>query len=293
MNKFLFTLLFSLVGLSITTLQAQDQVITTDGDTIDCRVLKRSDTQVIFMRDIDGKKYSTSLPMSSVSHVIFGQGIPKSVAHERISRSPKKSTSAFRPSVYIGYAQFTEEFFFDEDLEKDFSQGISFGGDLMFSIHRDVLLGMQVSHSFSTAEFYQSLEINQIDFSHDLDAIRKNTFIGPKINLNLLRNTSSRLEISLAGGKSLYRYRETLNFKNPDISTAKFNVKATEWAWAVGIELTPMPFGNMQPYIRFQYLENKIDRYDWRCEQCDPTSGTETDVELDESHFSFGLGVRF
>ncbi len=220
MRKILASALFLLVLLPSFS---QDLIVTSDGDSINCKITRIKADNIYFTFSYNGEIRSTLLPKSSVNFYQADYYEISEVPADKVIGNPEYRHLTL--SLMGGYAYRTARLSDDiqpefRDYIKNLKSGYHLNGNLTYYVSE--LLGIGLIYDFSNAsnsmdDIYLEDEFGNRRYGMMSDDI-KVTFIGPTLSSRLMnRKKTSALLINLSLGYMGYvdeivlidRYRKT------------------------------------------------------------------------------------
>lgn len=175
MNKKYFSLLFILTNLFVF---AQDGIITKDGDTIRCKILKDDDSYIVFKHSKNNAEKVTLIPKSKV--FVY----KKNEVREELF---PVVVDKFRIGIYTGISfpshQYVKLFRKDSSDLVFKNNGYNFGADLTYFIKPKTGVGIVVNRAFSHIDYFSPITnyINREQMTY--------TYLGPMLSKRFANST--------------------------------------------------------------------------------------------------------
>lgn len=185
MKKFYFILILL---LSVNFLKAQDLIITSENDSLNCKITKIKGDHIYFTFVKDGEIRNTLISKNDVKQ--YSKNINGNPDETQINKSFNRTYSVFRLAVHGGFASRLGKVQ-DADLKdymKDLKKGMNYGFDASFFISESVGFGIKYQ------AFNSSNSLSNVIMDHDGDGITSTgtisdniaiTFIGPTYTTRL------------------------------------------------------------------------------------------------------------
>ncbi|KAA6437006.1 porin family protein [Dyadobacter flavalbus] len=214
--------LFILFTLICNRIQAQDLIVTSDGDSLNCRITKQNAQFVYFTFAKDGQPGNTLLPASKVSSVkkaFYGS----SQLPEGMQPLSGKSYSQWQFGIRAGYAyrtakvsdQVSSQY---KDYIKKLKSGFVLGGDLHYFISEP--LGFGLKYSFNKHKHDDGTDLK--------DDISMHYIAASMLNRYILANPKSSILLGINLGYQSYKDKTVLMGTALDMTggTAGFGLDA-------------------------------------------------------------------
>ncbi|GGB83950.1 outer membrane beta-barrel protein [Dyadobacter sediminis] len=220
MNK-LFTLI-TLFTLICNHIQAQDLIVTSDGDSLNCRITRQNAQFVYFTFAKEGRPSNTLLPVTKISSVkkaFYGNA----QLREGMQPLSGKSYSQWQFGIRAGYAyrtakvsdQISSQY---KDYIKKLKSGFVLGGDMHYFISEP--LGFGLKYSFNKHKNEDGTDLK--------DDISMHYIAASMINRYVLANPKSSFLLGINLGYQSYKDKAVLLGNALDMSggTAGFGLDA-------------------------------------------------------------------
>ncbi|MFW5820126.1 MAG: hypothetical protein ACOCWA_02460 [Bacteroidota bacterium] len=291
MKKVIF--LFLLSSLVQGVLISQDLVVTSEGDSINCKITKIKSEYIYFTFKHENEVRNTLLPLGSVKNHQYNWYTVPEVKKQQINRY--QNFDRFRLAVNVGYsyqsAKISENNPSDfEEYMKDLRSGYHIGADFFYYITEPIGFGLKYS-MFRTSNQMENIYLTDPygtrHYGNMADDIRI-TFIGPTFSTRMLnKNKSGAFLMNMAIGY--------LGYNNDFILIDEYSMNGSTAGYIYEMGYDWMLGGNTFLGLQMSYLGGNLFSYEL-------TKGTytekvELDPEVDElistSRFDFSVGLRF
>ena len=298
---FLFVILFMYL-----TLSAQDKIITTKGDTIDCRIVSLSNNSIVYEQHADKKLVSgKTIALSDVAEYF-----------RESTEQPFSSRKVEKPwllSVVIGGGHMpwllenvSEESAGNSDYKK-FDDGFSLGASLHYLITKNIGFGVQ--YSFFTSQVksnaFTMIEQSYPIYSNSSDRERQYiNYGGISVIFRQYLDTNNKFSLNetLGGGLLLYRGESQSSVYFP-YATGLTNVSTNSLATGntiggtlgISVEYKILPCLSVGVGGNFMY--GKLSKINGQYQTSQGGSQRFTNEKLDDplklSRIDYSLVVRF
>lgn len=280
------------LGICIFSVQGQDLVITTEGDTLNCKVTEKTETVLHFNIMRNGERYLTKIPLSHVVTYKKGYYVEKKKKNvapkEKSEKREVTDNLRTRLALDLGIGHFTqganfgalssEEFFditgngINLQLRAQRYWGKHFGAGVTYSLFR---------YSDSADDLYD-FQLGKVDMDQKIFL----HVITPTFNVNLpLRNRKHSFVLELGLGYVGYKEKLTLNKVNIDGNGGAFN---TSFAVSYEYEFSR----NLAVGVQLSESYATLDKMKYQ------SGGEHMTLKLNDSEgdillVSFSVGLRF
>lgn len=193
-------LMLMLLGALISVkLQAQDLIVTTKGDSINCKITRETAEFIHFAYMKEGKKFSTLLPVTKIE--TFRKAFYGVPAVPVVDYYPKKSEGGWRTGINAGYSRRIAKVSdmvpsYYKDYINKLKSGFTVGGDLHYFISE--ALGFGVKYNFNKNK--EEDERSQLK-----DDITMHYIAASVLSRNVMRNEKNSLSFGFNCGYQSYK----------------------------------------------------------------------------------------
>ena len=220
--KNVFTLLFILVTFVISHVKAQDLIVTSEGDSLNCRITKQNAQFVHFTFAKGGLAKNTLLPANKVATVQKGF-YGSSQLPAGMSSVSGKDYSKWQYGVRAGYAyrtakvsdQISSQY---QDYMKKLKSGFVLGGDIHYFVSEP--LGFGLKYSFNKHKNEEGIDVK--------DDISMHYIAASMLNRYVLVNPRNTFLLGINLGYQSYKDKTIVIGNHVDVtgSTAGFGLDA-------------------------------------------------------------------
>lgn len=271
-------LLVALV-LGIHTLQAQDLIVTSEGDSINCKITKQKENHLYFTFKHGDEIRNTLLPMNQITAHQYNF-YPETVAPE-VKKIRSNDYSRWRLAFNGGFSKETARISNQvpaqqREFVEDLMSGTNISADVNYYFSESIGAGFKYLN-FSSSTDVATTPYRTEEFTLDID------FIGPCVSTRLL-NASKKNALFLNMGIGYVGYHFDLN-------TSSIKGKTAGLLYDVGYDIGISE--KMSIGLQLSYLMGQLTKYEMI------QGNNKQTVELEEGNYEslnrldFSVGIRF
>ncbi|HAN79564.1 MAG TPA: hypothetical protein DCQ31_18280 [Bacteroidales bacterium] len=282
--------IFALLAVIANSIVAQDLIITSEGDSINCKITKVKNDFVYFTFKHNDQIRSTLLPKINVKAHIFNYYQTGEVPKEKVIGF--ENYKHFRFAVNGGYSYLTAKV--AESVPADFKNyvndlksGYNFGSDLTYYFTEPLGVGVKyyvLKSSNSLDDIYLQYNNGNVAYGKMSDDLTI-SFIGPMFSTRLLnKNKSNAFIMNLSLGYIDYSNNKTL------IDKYKMSSGTMGLSYDIGYDIGLTE--NLLLGFQISFITATLTEYDW-------FDGTTTEtIKLEKGQFEslnridFSIGIR-